>query len=80
MDIARRSPKPVVIFKANIGELGRNIAQSHTASLASDDKIVEAAFHQAGIIRVNSATTVGNNLKILGCYRAGGLQPGALSG
>jgi acetyltransferase len=66
MDIARRSPKPVVIFKANIGELGKNIALSHTASLTSDDKIVEAAFHQAGIIRVNSATTVGNNLKILG--------------
>ena len=66
MDIARKSPKPVVIFKANIGELGKNIAQSHTASLASDDKIVDAAFHQAGIIRVNSATTVGNNLKILG--------------
>ena len=66
MEIAKKSPKPVVIFKANIGELGKNIAQSHTASLASDDKIVEAAFHQAGIIRVNSATTVGNNLKILG--------------
>ena len=66
MEIAKKSPKPVVIFKANIGELGRNIAQSHTASLASDDKIVEAAFKQAGIIRVNSATTVGNNLKILG--------------
>ncbi|MFN2213263.1 MAG: acetate--CoA ligase family protein [Anaerolineales bacterium] len=66
MEIAKKSPKPVVIFKANIGELGRNIAQSHTASLASDDKIVAAAFHQAGIIRVNSATTVGNNLKILG--------------
>ena len=66
MEIARKSHKPVVIFKANIGELGKNIALSHTASLASDDKIVEAAFHQAGIIRVNSATTVGNNLKILG--------------
>ena len=66
MEIARKSPKPVVIFKANIGELGKNIAQSHTASLTSDDKIVDAAFHQAGIIRVNSATTVGNNLKILG--------------
>jgi acetyltransferase len=65
MEIARKSPKPIVIFKANIGELGKNIAQSHTASLTSDDKIVEAAFHQAGIIRVNSATTVGNNLKIL---------------
>jgi acetyltransferase len=66
MEIARNSHKPVVIFKANIGELGKNIAQSHTASLTSDDKIVEAAFNQAGIIRVNSATTVGNNLKILG--------------
>jgi acetyltransferase len=66
MEIARKSHKPVVIFKANIGELGKNIALSHTASLTSDDKIVEAAFHQAGIIRVNSATTVGNNLKILG--------------
>lgn len=65
MEIAKKSPKPVVIFKANIGELGKNIAQSHTASLASDDKIVDAAFQQAGIIRVNSATTVGNNLKIL---------------
>lgn len=66
MEIARKSTKPILIFKANIGELGKNIAQSHTASLTSDDKIVEAAFHQAGIIRVNSATTVGNNLKILG--------------
>ena len=66
MEVARKSHKPVVIFKANIGELGKNIALSHTASLTSDDKIVEAAFHQAGIIRVNSATTVGNNLKILG--------------
>jgi acyl-CoA synthetase (NDP forming) len=66
MEIARKSRKPVVIFKANIGELGKNIAQSHTASLASDDKIVEAAFHQAGVIRVNDATTFGNNLKILG--------------
>jgi acyl-CoA synthetase (NDP forming) len=65
MEIARDSPKPVVIFKANIGELGKNIAQSHTASLTSDDKIVDAAFHQAGIIRVNDATTFGNNLKIL---------------
>ncbi len=33
MDIARRSPKPVLIFKANIGRLGQNIALSHTASL-----------------------------------------------
>src|SRR5512139_2787591 len=65
MDIARRSTKPILSFKANIGKLGQNIAKSHTASLASDDAVVEAAFEQAGIIRVHDATTLGNNLKIL---------------
>ena len=65
MEIARRSTKPILAFKANIGKLGQNIAKSHTASLASDDAVVEAAFEQAGIIRVHDATTLGNNLKIL---------------
>lgn len=66
MDLARRSQKPILIFKANIGRLGQKIALSHTASLASDDRVVDAAFHQAGIIRVHDATTFGNYLKILG--------------
>jgi len=65
MDIARRSVKPIMIFKSNIGKLGQNIALSHTASLTSDDKVVEAAFRQAGIIRVSDSTSFGNNLKIL---------------
>jgi acetate---CoA ligase (ADP-forming) len=64
MEIARQSDKPILVFKANIGNLGKNIAMSHTASLTSDDKVVEAAFQQAGIIRVRDATTLGNNLKI----------------
>lgn len=65
MEVARRSHKPILIFKANIGRLGQKIAQSHTASLTSDDKVVEAAFRQAGISRVHDATTLGNNMKIL---------------
>jgi acetyltransferase len=65
MEIARRSNKPILAFKSNIGVLGQNIAHSHTASLTSDDKVVEAAFHQAGIIRIRDATSFGNNLKIL---------------
>lgn len=65
MEVVRRSPKPVLIFKANIGVLGQKIAASHTASLSSDDKVVEAAFKQAGIIRIRDATTFGNSLKIL---------------
>lgn len=65
MEVARRTNKPIVVFKANIGKLGQRIAASHTASLSSDDKVVDAAFHQAGILRVRDATTFGNSLKIL---------------
>jgi len=65
MDYAKRSKKPILLFKSNIGTLGGNIAMSHTASLASDDKVVDAALKQAGIIRVNDATSLGNGLKIL---------------
>lgn len=65
MEIARKSSKPILVFKANIGQLGQNIAASHTASLSSDDKVVDAAFHQAGIIRIRDATSFGNDLKSL---------------
>ncbi len=79
MDVARTSHKPVMVFKSNIGRLGQNIALSHTASLASDDQVVDAAFHQAGIFRVRDATTLGNNLKILGLPPMKGKNLGIIS-
>ncbi len=65
MDIARRSTKPILVFKSNIGKLGKAIAASHTAALSSDDKVAEAAFKQADIVRVHDATSLLNNLKAL---------------
>jgi acetyltransferase len=65
MELARQTDKPIMVFKANIGRLGQKIAMSHTASLTSDDRVVDAAFYQAGILRVRDATTLGNSLKIL---------------
>ncbi len=65
MEVARKSPKPVLVFKSNIGSLGQKIAMSHTASLTSDDQVVDAALRQAGAIRIHDATSLGNNLKIL---------------
>jgi acyl-CoA synthetase (NDP forming) len=65
MEMARSSPNPIVAFKANIGQFGKAIASSHTASLSSDDQVVDAAFRQCGIVRVHDATTLGNDLKIL---------------
>ncbi len=65
MELAKMSPKPIVAFKANIGRYGKSIASSHTASLSSDDRVVDAALRQCGIARVHDATSLGNDLKIL---------------
>ena len=65
MEIACRSTKPILVFKSNIGRMGKVIAASHTAALSSDDKVAEAAFKQADIVRVHDATSLLNNLKAL---------------
>jgi acyl-CoA synthetase (NDP forming) len=65
MRLARKSSKPILTFKANIGRLGKRIAASHTASLSSDDHVVQAAFDQAGVLRIHDSTSLGNSLKIL---------------
>lgn len=49
---AARSPKPVIALKANVTESSAAIARSHTSALANDDRVVEGAFRQAGILRV----------------------------
>jgi acetate---CoA ligase (ADP-forming) len=49
---ARKASKPIVIYKSNTTSAGKKAALSHTASLSNDDEIVDAAFEDAGIIRV----------------------------
>jgi len=51
MDVACRSPKPIVVHKSNRGQSGAVIARSHSASLSSDDQVVDAALRQCGIMR-----------------------------
>jgi acetyltransferase len=50
-EIARRSQKPIVVHKSNIGSLSRVAAQSHTQALANDDQVVDAALRQVGMVR-----------------------------
>lgn len=52
MKQAMLSKKPIVLHKANRTESSKSIARSHSASLSSDDTVVDAACRQAGIIRV----------------------------
>ena len=63
MEIASRSPKPVIIHKSNLGRSGAVIARSHSASLAGDDRVVDAAFRQSGIIRSHEQRETGEILK-----------------
>ncbi len=65
MELGRRSRKPVIIHKANVGRAAAGIASSHTAALSADDAVVDAAFKQAGFIRVNRGNVLVNYIKIL---------------
>jgi len=65
MEIARSTSKPIIIHKANTGEGSREIARLHTAALANDDKVVEAALKQADIIRTKDFRSFVNAVKIL---------------
>jgi acetyltransferase len=63
MELARSSPKPILLHKTNIGQASAHIAQSHTAALANDDRIVSAAARQAGMIRDRNFRTMVNYAK-----------------
>jgi acetyl coenzyme A synthetase (ADP forming)-like protein len=46
--------KPVVAVKSGRSTSGRRAAASHTAALATPDVAVDALFHQAGVVRVDT--------------------------
>lgn len=56
IEVARRvaKKKPILALKSGRTSAGSKAAHSHTASLAANDTIVDAAFRQAGIIRVKN--------------------------
>ncbi len=64
-ELAKTAHKPIIVHKANISHMSNGIAKSHTASLASNDRIVDAAFMQAGIIRATSFEEIINCIKAL---------------
>ncbi|MDX9788009.1 MAG: acetate--CoA ligase family protein [Desulfobacterales bacterium] len=66
MEIAAQSEKPILAYKAGINAAGFASASSHTAVLSTDDKVVSAAFKQAGILRVQTTGEMVNLVKIFG--------------
>ncbi len=54
IEIASTSTKPILVHKSNRFEASARIAQSHTAALFADDRLVDYALEQAGCIRLNT--------------------------
>ena len=61
--------KPVVAVVGGRSSAGRRAAMSHTAALASDDAVRDAALRQAGVVRVRTG------LQVLDAARALSSQP-----
>jgi len=52
--LAQGSAKPIFLHQPNVGPETAAIARSHTASLSSDETVLDAACRQGGILRVRS--------------------------
>ncbi len=64
MQIAAATDKPIVVLKSNTSEASNEIASFHTAALAGNDTVCEAAFAQAGMHRVHSFGEMADLFKI----------------
>ena len=53
IEVASRIDKPILVYKANTTEVGAKTAASHTAALANNDRVLDGALKQAGIVRVD---------------------------
>jgi acyl-CoA synthetase (NDP forming) len=65
LGLARRivREKPIIVLKAAVTESGARVSATHTASIAGEDRIYDAAFRQAGIIRVGSFSQLWNTAR-----------------
>jgi len=77
--IARRvaRQKPIIAVKSGRSAAGARAAGSHTAALAASDVVVEALFHQTGVIR---ADTIDEMFDLAACLDTQPLPRGARVG
>ncbi|MDD5739028.1 MAG: CoA-binding protein [Candidatus Pacebacteria bacterium] len=60
--------KPITILKGGKTKIGKKAVQSHTASLAGDEKIYSAAFKKANIIEVETIEDLFLTSQVLSIY------------
>jgi acyl-CoA synthetase (NDP forming) len=65
IELAKQTTKPIIIQKVNRHPSTSQLARFHTEALATDDRVVDAAFQEAGIVRVNTYRAIIDAVKIL---------------
>ena len=74
-----QSPKPVIFFKAQVSQESAFVAYSHTAALADDDRVVEGAALQAGVLRATTFREIIEMAKALSLEPIKGNRLGIIS-
>lgn len=67
-ELALRAGKPIVALKVGRSEQGAKTALAHTGALAGDDRVIDAAFRQLGVVRVDSLEQMLATAGYLGYY------------
>ena len=57
--------KPVIVIKPGRTAAGAAAAASHTGSLTGSDEVLDAAFHRAGVLRVNTLADLFHMAEVL---------------
>jgi acyl-CoA synthetase (NDP forming) len=66
LDVAAKAAKPVYLHLANVGPETAHIAHSHTASLTTDERVLEAACRQSRITLVKTQSEFLNAARLVG--------------
>jgi acetyltransferase len=66
LEVAKKATKPIFLQMPNVVSETTSIAMSHTASLATDEKVVDAACRQGNIFRVLRQADFLNAAKMVG--------------
>ncbi len=65
-ELARAAKKPIVALKGGRTSFGAKAASSHTAAMAQDDAVLDAAFRQAGVVRAKGMNELMDVARCLG--------------
>jgi acetate---CoA ligase (ADP-forming) len=65
LEVAAKATKPIYLHLANVGPETATIAQSHTASLTTDERVLEDACRQSRLTLVKTQAELLNALKLV---------------